>query len=200
MIWVTLQTLYGLGYGDYAPQTSCGRSIAVLTAFLGVAWVLAGVAIAFDRLTWTPYQERMRFFLSGIRQREDLRVKAATLISRTFRIYLNQKHGFFVFDSHRRRWLDAIFDFHRLRKLALSSEARVKNLPWTRNITESLKGDTQQLIDYSNGRHQVLLHELENVKRQHALRRQQVRVGGSFICWLWLWGDRLRISFPALLS
>ncbi|XP_008283257.1 intermediate conductance calcium-activated potassium channel protein 4 isoform X2 [Stegastes partitus] len=116
-LWLIAITFLTVGYGDVAPNTSCGKAVCLFTGVMGVACTAMLVAIVTEKLALNKGEKHVHFFMLNIQISKRIRHAAANvlrecwLLQRTNLAKGNREEH----RRHQRCLLEAIKVFRQLR-------------------------------------------------------------------------------------
>jgi hypothetical protein len=90
-MWYVLITMTTVGYGDVYAKSHAGRSIAVLTAFIGLVLVSLLVVSLMKMLKFNYPQEKAFNLLKRLVMKEELRVYAVGMLTSAYKVKLLRK-------------------------------------------------------------------------------------------------------------
>uniref|UniRef100_A0A3B5AHB6 Potassium calcium-activated channel subfamily N member 4 n=1 Tax=Stegastes partitus TaxID=144197 RepID=A0A3B5AHB6_9TELE len=96
-LWLIAITFLTVGYGDVAPNTSCGKAVCLFTGVMGVACTAMLVAIVTEKLALNKGEKHVHFFMLNIQISK--RVRACNVLPAN--MYRNHRR-------HQRCLLEAI--------------------------------------------------------------------------------------------
>ena len=62
-MWLVSITFLAVGYGDFAPETYCGRTVAVFSGFMGAGCTALVVAVVARKLELTRSEKHVHNFM-----------------------------------------------------------------------------------------------------------------------------------------
>lgn len=90
-MWLSAITFLTVGYGDITPSTQCGRSIAVLTALMGLCSTALLVAVIARRLEQTHSERYVYNFITRLHLRNKFKMAAADVVKFTVKLVWMRK-------------------------------------------------------------------------------------------------------------
>lgn len=90
-IWNVLITMTTVGYGDYFPQTHCGRCVGIICSFWGVFIVSMFVVALTNMLEFNPPENKAYMLLFRLRSKDELRQHGADMLAAKYRLKLIRK-------------------------------------------------------------------------------------------------------------
>ncbi|MEQ2262180.1 hypothetical protein XENORESO_000351 [Xenotaenia resolanae] len=116
-LWLIAITFLTVGYGDVAPETSCGKGVCLFTGVMGVACTAMLVAIVTEKLALNKGEKHVHFFMMDSQISKRIRHAAANVLRECWLLHrANLAKG--RRDEHRRHQrclLEAIRVFRHLR-------------------------------------------------------------------------------------
>ncbi|CAF3950266.1 unnamed protein product [Adineta steineri] len=92
-MWLFIMTFTTVGYGDLKPSNYCGRSIAAITALIGVLSTALLISVLAQKLELTRSEKYVHNFVLNIGLGKERQIQAANIIKYAIkRWYLNRKH------------------------------------------------------------------------------------------------------------
>ncbi|CAF1354511.1 unnamed protein product [Adineta ricciae] len=86
-MWLFIVTFTTVGYGDLIPLTYCGRSIAAITALIGVLSTALLISVLADRLQLTRSEKYVHNYVSGVDLAKERKIQAANVIKFTIKLW-----------------------------------------------------------------------------------------------------------------
>ncbi|XP_017295170.1 intermediate conductance calcium-activated potassium channel protein 4 [Kryptolebias marmoratus] len=116
-LWLIAITFLTVGYGDVAPNTSCGKAVCLFTGVMGVACTAMLVAIVTEKLALNKGEKHVHFFMMDIQISKRIRHAAANVLRECWLLHranlMKGNHG--EHRRHQRCLLEAIRVFRHLR-------------------------------------------------------------------------------------
>ncbi|XP_041844231.1 intermediate conductance calcium-activated potassium channel protein 4 isoform X2 [Melanotaenia boesemani] len=116
-LWLIVITFLTVGYGDVAPNTSCGKAVCLFTGVMGVACTAMLVAIMTEKLALNKGEKHVHFFMLDIQISKRIRHAAANVLRECWLLHRANlpkgNHG--EHRRHQRCLLEAIRVFRHLR-------------------------------------------------------------------------------------
>ncbi|XP_028325961.1 intermediate conductance calcium-activated potassium channel protein 4 isoform X2 [Gouania willdenowi] len=116
-LWLIAITFLTVGYGDVAPNTSCGKGVCLFTGVMGVACTAMLVAIVTEKLALNKGEKHVHFFMLDIQISKRIRHAAANVLRECWLLHrtsLTKAHRG-EHRRHQRCLLEAIRVFRHLR-------------------------------------------------------------------------------------
>ncbi|XP_072250614.1 intermediate conductance calcium-activated potassium channel protein 4 isoform X1 [Leuresthes tenuis] len=116
-LWLIAITFLTVGYGDVAPNTSCGKAVCLLTGVMGVACTAMLVAIVTEKLALNKGEKHVHFFMLDIQISKRIRHAAANVLRECWLLHRANltKGNRGEHRRHQRCLLEAIRVFRHLR-------------------------------------------------------------------------------------
>ncbi|XP_061572550.1 intermediate conductance calcium-activated potassium channel protein 4 [Cololabis saira] len=116
-LWLIAITFLTVGYGDVAPQTSCGKAVCLFTGVMGVACTAMLVAIVTEKLALNKGEKHVHFFMLDIQISKRIRHAAANVLRECWLLHRANlsKGNRGEHRRHQRCLLEAIRVFRHLR-------------------------------------------------------------------------------------
>eukprot|EP01061_Rhynchopus_euleeides_P002406 TRINITY_DN11848_c4_g1_i1.p1 TRINITY_DN11848_c4_g1~~TRINITY_DN11848_c4_g1_i1.p1 ORF type:complete len:528 (+),score=208.04 TRINITY_DN11848_c4_g1_i1:55-1584(+) len=92
-MWLTFITMTTVGYGDFSPQTSMGRFIAVIAALHGLVSSAMLINIFSNSFSMSPAQKRVADFVKGSKISSALEDMSVRIVQVSFQRYLALMRG-----------------------------------------------------------------------------------------------------------
>lgn len=115
-MWLVILTMTTVGYGDIYPRTDIGRGSMFLCALFGVIIVSIMVVSIMNELEMSPLEEKSYSLITKIDHKSDMRRSAASVITRSTRIYLKLRKGDPVSTKYLFKLRDKIASFRSSRR------------------------------------------------------------------------------------
>ncbi|KAJ8289785.1 hypothetical protein GJAV_G00005310 [Gymnothorax javanicus] len=117
-LWLIAITFLTVGYGDFSPQTLCGKMVCLFTGVMGVACTAMLVAVVTKRLALNKGEKHVHYFMMDIQISKRLRHAAANVLRECWLLHRangrkQQDRG--ELRRHQRSLLEAIRKFRNLR-------------------------------------------------------------------------------------
>lgn len=117
-MWLFIATFTTVGYGDIAPSTYCGRSIATIVALTGIMSTALLISVVAQKLTMNRSEKYVHYFVLQIDLEKQRRHQAANVIKSALRVWYlkrkRQQHSFSYFRAQR-RLMESIHLNHQLK-------------------------------------------------------------------------------------
>ncbi|MES1915015.1 MAG: hypothetical protein MHM6MM_007020 [Cercozoa sp. M6MM] len=84
--WLTLISLFTIGFGDVFPLTTCGRTVSILTGLLSTIVTALIVGTIYAAIAPSAGEARLMEFLRSSQHRNNLNRKAASVIANAWRL------------------------------------------------------------------------------------------------------------------
>ncbi|CAN9513985.1 unnamed protein product [Ophioblennius macclurei] len=116
-LWLIAITFLTVGYGDVAPNTSCGKAVCLFTGVMGVACTAMLVAIVTEKLALNKGEKHVHFFMLDIQISKRIRHAAANVLRECWLLHRTNltKGNRGEHRRHQRCLLEAIRVFRHLR-------------------------------------------------------------------------------------
>ncbi|XP_070767974.1 intermediate conductance calcium-activated potassium channel protein 4 [Enoplosus armatus] len=116
-LWLIAITFLTVGYGDVAPNTSCGRAVCLSTGVMGVACTAMLVAVVTKMLALNKGEKHVHFFMLDIQIAKRIRHAAANVLRECWLLHRTNltKGNSGEQRRHQRCLLEAIRVFRHLR-------------------------------------------------------------------------------------
>ncbi|KAK0133786.1 Small conductance calcium-activated potassium channel protein 3 [Merluccius polli] len=116
-LWLVAITFLTVGYGDVAPETSCGKAVCLLTGVMGVACTAMLVAVVSKKLALNKGEKHVHFFMLDIQISKRIRHAAANVLRECWLLHRStgSMGGGREQRRHQRCLLEAIRVFRQLR-------------------------------------------------------------------------------------
>ncbi|KAM7420528.1 hypothetical protein PAMA_014985 [Pampus argenteus] len=116
-LWLIAITFLTVGYGDVAPNTSCGRAVCLFTGVMGVACTAMLVAVVTKKLALNKGEKHVHFFMLDIQISKRIRHAAANVLRECWLLHRTNltKGNRGEHRRHQRCLLEAIRVFRHLR-------------------------------------------------------------------------------------
>ncbi|KAL7886643.1 hypothetical protein AOLI_G00043640 [Acnodon oligacanthus] len=116
-LWLIAITFLTVGYGDVAPQTSCGKVVCLFTGVMGVACTAMLVAVVTKKLALNKGEKHVHFFMMDIQISKEIRNAAANVLRECWLLHrtTQAKNNNGEHRHHQRCLLEAIRVFRHLR-------------------------------------------------------------------------------------
>eukprot|EP01028_Stygiella_incarcerata_P010060 TRINITY_DN50602_c0_g1_i1.p1 TRINITY_DN50602_c0_g1~~TRINITY_DN50602_c0_g1_i1.p1 ORF type:complete len:545 (-),score=126.96 TRINITY_DN50602_c0_g1_i1:106-1740(-) len=90
-VWMTCVTLTTIGYGDYVPTTTIGRSIVIVGAGFGVVLTALIITVVHKKMQLSMKESRVVMFLRKNQLRREFHTLACICIQRAYRYHRKKK-------------------------------------------------------------------------------------------------------------
>lgn len=128
-LWFVMVTFMSIGYGDIVPHTYCGRALSIATGIVGAGVSSALIAIISRKLELSRAEKHVNNFMADSKLANARKNTAAAVLQQTWFIHKYKrgsgkrgKADDLRLRQHQRKFLQAIYDFRRVkweqRKLA----------------------------------------------------------------------------------
>lgn len=87
-VWNVLITMTTVGYGDYFPQTNCGRVVGIICSFWGVFIVSMFVVALTNMLEFNSPENKAYMLLFRLKAKDELRTHGADMLASKYRLKL----------------------------------------------------------------------------------------------------------------
>ncbi|XP_039661382.1 intermediate conductance calcium-activated potassium channel protein 4 isoform X2 [Perca fluviatilis] len=116
-MWLIAITFLTVGYGDVAPNTSCGKAVCLFTGVMGVACTAMLVAVVTKMLALNKGEKHVHFFMLDIQISKRIRHAAANVLRECWLLHRTNltKGNRGEHRKHQRCLLEAIRVFRHLR-------------------------------------------------------------------------------------
>ncbi|VIO99578.1 Uncharacterized protein BM_BM1789 [Brugia malayi] len=118
-LWFIIVTFMSVGYGDIVPNTYCGRTLAVTTGIVGAGVSSALIAVISRKLELSRAEKHVNNFMADSKLTNQRKNAAALVLQQTWFIhkYKNScnKGDELRLRHHQRRFLQAIYEFRRIK-------------------------------------------------------------------------------------
>uniref|UniRef100_UPI0037E8E0E9 intermediate conductance calcium-activated potassium channel protein 4 isoform X1 n=1 Tax=Semicossyphus pulcher TaxID=241346 RepID=UPI0037E8E0E9 len=116
-LWLIAITFLTVGYGDVAPNTSCGKAVCLFTGVMGVACTAMLVAVVNKTLALNKGEKHVHFFMLDIQISKRIRHAAANVLRECWLLHRTNltKGNRGEHRRHQRGLLEAIRVFRHLR-------------------------------------------------------------------------------------
>ncbi|XP_031708427.1 intermediate conductance calcium-activated potassium channel protein 4 [Anarrhichthys ocellatus] len=116
-MWLIAITFLTVGYGDVAPNTSCGKAVCLFTGVMGVACTAMLVAVVTKMLALNKGEKHVHFFMLDIQISKRIRHAAANVLRECWLLHRTHltKGNRGEHRRHQRCLLEAIRVFRHLR-------------------------------------------------------------------------------------
>ncbi|XP_078109346.1 intermediate conductance calcium-activated potassium channel protein 4 isoform X2 [Sander vitreus] len=116
-MWLIAITFLTVGYGDVAPNTSCGKAVCLFTGVMGVACTAMLVAVVTKMLALNKGEKHVHFFMLDIQISKRIRHAAANVLRECWLLHRTNltKGNRGEHRRHQRCLLEAIRVFRHLR-------------------------------------------------------------------------------------
>uniref|UniRef100_A0A8R1U0A6 CaMBD domain-containing protein n=2 Tax=Onchocerca TaxID=6281 RepID=A0A8R1U0A6_ONCVO len=118
-IWFIIVTFMSVGYGDIVPNTYCGRTLAITTGIVGAGVSSALIAVISRKLELSRAEKHVNNFMADSKLTNQRKNAAALVLQQTWFIhkYKNSccKTDELRLRQHQRRFLQAIYEFRRIK-------------------------------------------------------------------------------------
>ncbi|XP_062322620.1 intermediate conductance calcium-activated potassium channel protein 4 isoform X1 [Osmerus eperlanus] len=116
-LWLIAITFLTVGYGDVAPNTSCGKVVCLFTGVMGVACTAMLVAVMTKKLALNKGEKHVHFFMMDIQISKRIRHAAANVLRECWLLHRTDlaKGSTGEHRRHQRCLLEAIRAFRHLR-------------------------------------------------------------------------------------
>uniref|UniRef100_A0A0R3S089 CaMBD domain-containing protein n=1 Tax=Elaeophora elaphi TaxID=1147741 RepID=A0A0R3S089_9BILA len=118
-LWFTIVTFMSVGYGDIVPNTYCGRTLAITTGIVGAGVSSALIAVISRKLELSRAEKHVNNFMADSKLTNQRKNAAAMVLQQTWFIhkYKNScnKGDELRLRHHQRRFLQAIYEFRRIK-------------------------------------------------------------------------------------
>jgi hypothetical protein len=92
-MWFTFVTITTCGYGDMVPSTIVGRSIAVLSAILGLFLTATLIGLLCEGLNLSPHESRVVNFIKTNQKSKLIKSTALNCVVQTVRTYIKMHYS-----------------------------------------------------------------------------------------------------------
>ncbi|CAF1235159.1 unnamed protein product [Rotaria sordida] len=99
-MWLFIITFTTVGYGDIAPSTYCGRSIATIIGFLGVILIALLISVLTQKLLLDRSEKYVHNFVLNIQLAKEYKIEAANIIKFAFRVWYMKKKNISLSSIH----------------------------------------------------------------------------------------------------
>ncbi|KAM3716499.1 Small conductance calcium-activated potassium channel-like protein [Dirofilaria immitis] len=118
-LWFIIVTFMSVGYGDIVPNTYCGRALAITTGIVGAGVSSALIAVISRKLELSRAEKHVNNFMADSKLTNQRKNAAALVLQQTWFIhkYKNScnKGDELRLRHHQRRFLQAIYEFRRIK-------------------------------------------------------------------------------------
>ncbi|CAG9539076.1 unnamed protein product [Cercopithifilaria johnstoni] len=118
-LWFIIVTFMSVGYGDIVPNTYCGRTLAITTGIVGAGVSSTLIAVISRKLELSRAEKHVNNFMADSKLTNQRKHAAALVLQQTWFIhkYKNScnKGDELRLRHHQRRFLQAIYDFRRIK-------------------------------------------------------------------------------------
>ncbi|VDN92868.1 unnamed protein product [Brugia pahangi] len=113
-LWFIIVTFMSVGYGDIVPNTYCGRTLAVTTGIVGAGVSSALIAVISRKLELSRAEKHVNNFMADSKLTNQRKNAAALVLQQTWPNSCN-KGDELRLRHHQRRFLQAIYEFRRIK-------------------------------------------------------------------------------------
>ncbi|XP_066539076.1 intermediate conductance calcium-activated potassium channel protein 4 isoform X2 [Hoplias malabaricus] len=116
-LWLIAITFLTVGYGDVAPDTSCGKVVCLFAGVMGVSCTAMLVAVVTKKLALNKGEKHVHFFMMDIQISKEIRNAAANVLRECWLLHrtTQAKNNNGEHRHHQRCLLEAIRVFRHLR-------------------------------------------------------------------------------------
>ncbi|CAF1246543.1 unnamed protein product [Rotaria sordida] len=90
-MWLFIVTFLTVGYGDFAPSTYCGRTIASLIGLFGILITALVITVLTQKLLLNRWEKYVHTFVLNVELAKNRKIQAANVIKFAFQVWILKK-------------------------------------------------------------------------------------------------------------